>query len=137
MVYIVSNELTHYGILGQKWGIRRYQNEDGTLTETGKKRYKTVHPDYTRAHSKKVQEMSDEELKRAVIRINNERAYKNSQPKKKTIIDAIKFVTAAGSAILAAEVVGSKLVDKGQFYIDKFGDIVISNLAEGLIDFKI
>lgn len=42
MVYIVSNELTHYGILGQKWGIRRYQNEDGTLTEAGKKRYGTV-----------------------------------------------------------------------------------------------
>ena len=32
-------ELYHHGILGQKWGIRRYQNEDGTLTEEGKKRY--------------------------------------------------------------------------------------------------
>ena len=30
--------LAHHGILGQKWGIRRYQNEDGTLTEAGKKR---------------------------------------------------------------------------------------------------
>lgn len=33
------NELYHHGILGQKWGVRRYQNEDGTLTEAGKKRY--------------------------------------------------------------------------------------------------
>lgn len=32
-------ELYHHGILGQKWGRRRYQNEDGTLTEAGKKRY--------------------------------------------------------------------------------------------------
>lgn len=32
--------LTHHGILGQKWGIRRYQNEDGTLTEAGKKKYR-------------------------------------------------------------------------------------------------
>lgn len=31
--------LVHHGILGQKWGIRRYQNSDGTLTEAGKKRY--------------------------------------------------------------------------------------------------
>lgn len=31
--------LEHHGIKGQKWGIRRYQNEDGTLTEAGKKRY--------------------------------------------------------------------------------------------------
>lgn len=33
--------LAHHGILGQKWGIRRFQNEDGTLTNAGKKRYHT------------------------------------------------------------------------------------------------
>lgn len=39
-----TNELTHWGIKGQKWGIRRYQNEDGTLTEAGRKRYaKNIH----------------------------------------------------------------------------------------------
>jgi hypothetical protein len=32
-------KLYHHGISGQKWGVRRYQNEDGTLTEAGKKRY--------------------------------------------------------------------------------------------------
>lgn len=34
-----SNYLAHYGIAGQKWGVRRFQNTDGTLTEEGKKRY--------------------------------------------------------------------------------------------------
>lgn len=34
-----NNELYHYGIKGQQWGLRRYQNEDGTLTAAGKIRY--------------------------------------------------------------------------------------------------
>lgn len=44
-MYMVAYEdnssycLAHHGIKGQKWGIRRYQNEDGTLTLEGEKRY--------------------------------------------------------------------------------------------------
>ena len=34
-----SNELYHHGVKGQKWGVRRYQNEDGTLTSAGKQHY--------------------------------------------------------------------------------------------------
>ena len=35
---VYSDELCHYGIRGMRWGIRRYQNPDGTLTEAGRKR---------------------------------------------------------------------------------------------------
>lgn len=32
-------ELYHHGIKGMRWGVRRYQNKDGSLTPAGKKRY--------------------------------------------------------------------------------------------------
>jgi len=44
-VYIMNNELRHYGILGMKWGVRRYQNPDGSLTPAGKKRYQATSSD--------------------------------------------------------------------------------------------
>ena len=47
-----SNELQHFGIKGQKWGVRRYQNKDGTLTEAGKKRLsKDLTKDYRRGYN--------------------------------------------------------------------------------------
>lgn len=48
---VFTDELYHHGVKGQKWGVRRYQNEDGTLTAAGKARYnvKEAKRDYKQA----------------------------------------------------------------------------------------
>ena len=58
--YIVRDEeyLEHHGIKGQKWGIRRYQNADGTLTDAGKSRY---NKEIQRNNQKKKKDRADED----------------------------------------------------------------------------
>lgn len=83
--------LMHYGVKGMKWGIRRYQNKDGSLTAKGKQRYSS---DYERAHSKKsIKEMSDIELKTRLNRLNMEAQYKKLQSGK--VSKGKKFVNTA------------------------------------------
>lgn len=53
--------LQHHGILGQKWGVRRYQNEDGTLTPAGKQRYfSNLGQEYDRAWAKRDKELKSQ-----------------------------------------------------------------------------
>lgn len=56
--YGSRNELYHHGVKGQRWGVRRYQNEDGTLTRAGRERYNAKDYD-SMEESKKIQYNKD------------------------------------------------------------------------------
>lgn len=66
-----NDYIAHWGIRGMKWGIRRYQNADGTLTEAGKKRRASKEEKKT-----KVSKMSDSELQQSLSRLRMEAEYK-------------------------------------------------------------
>lgn len=102
---VYSDELCHYGIRGMRWGIRRYQNSDGSLTTAGRKRYSTGkhHSIFTRKKTtpkvktkpaeekpkqKSVSEMSDAELNAFLNRKRLEQQYYQlmATPQKKSAV---------------------------------------------------
>ena len=57
------NELQHHGILGQKWGVRRYQNVDGSYTQAGVARYKAAKKSGDRVEIKAAKQNLKESVK--------------------------------------------------------------------------
>ena len=82
--YYTNDYLEHHGILGMKWGVRRFQAKNGSLTSAGKKRYSesqkhdiamTTH-DPAKAYKYK-ESLSDDELSQRVKRLKLERQLKD------------------------------------------------------------
>lgn len=67
--YIYENSLSHHGIIGQKWGVRRFQNPDGSLTSAGKVRYADGRVEQKKRDKERSQERFDKAIaKRERIR---------------------------------------------------------------------
>ena len=79
------DELYHHGITGMKWGVRRYQNKDGSLTSAGKRRYGT------KANFEKVQA-----AKKAAAKANSKQAIARRKANERTAAEVAKYRKKAG-----------------------------------------
>lgn len=121
-----ERELVHYGIKGMKWGILRYQNPDGTLTAAGKvrdrmtrkrnlKKAEKILKGSNKTVKRRLSQITDEELQKAVNRLQLERTYKNlttpPDKHKKAKEIATKWLETAGTKVIesAATNLGKKI----------------------------
>lgn len=85
----LEDELAHHGIRGMRWGIRRFQKRDGSLTPAGKRRRAQMEEESdndsadTQPVKKTASNMSDDELARAITRARMEDEYRRLRPEPK------------------------------------------------------
>lgn len=144
--YNYTTELWHHGTMGMKWGIRRYQNPDGSLTTAGKIRYGNKNRLETSVNKKAAKlQRKYNDLTGKSIRQNNAAKDKTDEEarkkdsKSKSISEmsseelqaAINRINLEKTYLQAMESVNPRKVSRGQKFIDSFKDQAVNSISKG------
>lgn len=111
---IYPDELYHHGVIGMKWGVRRYQNKDGSLTSAGKRRHSSQSADSKKKEQlkkdvKNRRSLSDTDLKKKIERLKMEKQFKDLA--KEDLTPGKKYVSeimsSAGKKVLTTAAAGA------------------------------
>lgn len=128
-MYPYGSYLAHYGIKGMKWGRRRYQNKDGSLTPAGRERYSEDSNEAYNLKRKGVDRLSNKELKRLNERLNLEQNYRRLNPSK--VKRGAKIVAGVVGATTGAIGVMNTLTGAKNSEWFKFGKSLIESKIRG------